>query len=215
MRLAFSCLLLVSSAVVSAADPNAVVDRFTDGLTGLDGRFEQEVLGADGELKERSSGTISLQVPRQLRWEYLEPFSQTIVADGEHLFVFDPDLEQVTVRRQLEEEQQSPLLALVDPEERERQFKLKDGGEHEGLDWIELESRLEEAPIQRARLAFSGAELVRMDFSDSLGQSTRVRFSGWQRNPDFADGTFRFLIPTGVDVVGDYAPAAHITPLGE
>lgn len=215
MRLAIPCLLLVSSAVASAADPNAVVDRFTDGLAGLDGRFEQEVLGVDGELKERSSGTIALQVPRQLRWEYLEPFPQTIVADGEHLFVFDPDLEQVNVRRQLEEEQQSPLLALVDPEERERQFRLKDGGQREGLDWIELESKLEEAPIQRARLAFSGAELVRMDFSDSLGQSTRVRFSGWQRNPDFADGTFSFLIPAGVDVVGDYAPAAQITPLGE
>jgi outer membrane lipoprotein carrier protein len=213
LGLALFASLLANSAL--AADPNAVVDRFTDGLTGLDGRFEQEVLGVDGELKERSSGTIALQVPRQLRWEYLEPFPQTIVADGEHLFVFDPDLEQVTVRRQLEEEQQSPLLALVDPEERDRQFTLKDGGQREGLDWIELESKLEEAPIERARLAFSGAELVRMDFSDSLGQSTRVRFSGWQRNPDFADGTFRFLIPAGVDVVGDYSPAAQITPLGE
>jgi outer membrane lipoprotein carrier protein len=215
MRLVAACILSLASLPVFAADAEKVIEGFTTGLSGLQGRFEQQVLDPNGTLKEQTSGSIALAVPRQLRWEYETPFPQLIIADGEHLFIYDPDLEQVTVRRQIEDEQQSPLLALIDSEERHRQFNSKSAGRRDGLEWIELESKLEDAQIRTALLGIDGQTLARMEFTDSLGQRTRITFSDWQRNPEFEAGFFRFQVPAGTDVVGDYTPSAEVLPLGE
>lgn len=217
MRLFVACVLSVACLPAFSADTEAeaVIEGFTLDLAGLKGRFEQQVLDTDGILKERTSGSIALAVPRQLRWEYETPFPQLIVADGEHLFIYDPDLEQVTVRRQIEDEQQSPLLALIDQEERQRQFELKSAGNRDGLAWVELTSKLEEAQIRTALLGIDGQTLARMEFTDSLGQRTRITFSEWQRNPRFEPGFFRFQVPANTDVVGDYTPSAEVMPLSE
>jgi outer membrane lipoprotein carrier protein len=198
-----------------AADPHVRLAAFTRDLTGLSGQFEQRVFDPEGRLNESSQGQIALAVPRQFRWEYVEPFPQLIVADGDKVWIFDPDLEQVQVRPQGAEEQQSPLTALVDPAELDRQFELADGGEADGLDWVELRPRGEDAPFSRARLGFAGDELLRMDMVDALAQRTQVRFSDWQRNPVFAPGTFHFVPPAGVDVIGEVDDAAQAFPLGD
>lgn len=208
-------LAVFAHHALAANEGEALIARFTDGLTGVDGHFEQRVWDADGQLKESSSGRVALAVPRQFRWEYQAPFPQLIVADGDHVFIHDPDLEQVTVRKQLGEEQQSPLLAVVDPEERERQFVVSSAGTRDGLDWVALQAKHEDAELDRALLGFAGTQLARMELQDSLGQKTEVAFSDWQRNPDFAPDTFRFVIPAGTDVVGDYDPKAEVIPLGE
>lgn len=215
MRLFAACVLSLACLPAFSADAEAVIEGFTLDLSGLKGRFEQQVLDTEGVLKERTSGNIALAVPRQLRWEYETPFPQLIVADGEHLFIYDPDLEQVTVRRQIEDEQQSPLLALIDQEERQRQFELKSAGSRDGLAWVELTSKLEEAQIRTALLGIDGQTLARMEFTDSLGQRTRITFSEWQRNPHFEPGFFRFQVPANADVVGDYIPSAEVMPLTE
>lgn len=210
-------LLLIGLLVapqVHAGDARAAFDRFSQDLRGLDGRFEQRVYDANGHLSEQSTGTIALRTPRQFRWEYVDPFPQLIVADGDHVWIYDPDLEQVNVRIQSHEEQSSPLAVLIDPDELDRQFSVAQGGVEEGLDWMVLTPHGEDAQFDQARLAFDDAgELVRMELDDSLGQKTRVQFSGWERNPDFASGHFRFDPPAGVDVVGEMAEAAEVTPI--
>ena len=213
MRILLACLLLATGLPAAARSPEARIEAFGRGLVGLAGSFEQRVLDPNGRVREETRGVVALAVPRQLRWEYIDPFPQLIVADGEHLFIYDPDLEQVTVRRQLHEEQNNPLLALIDPIDRQRQFQVEDGGRSEGLDWIELIARAPEAPIRRALLGFDGVELVSMQFIDALDQRTEIAFGRWQRNPAFDPDTFRFRIPAGVDVVGDYDPAAEAIPL--
>lgn len=215
MRLFAACVLGLASLSAFGATADAVIEGFTADLSGLKGRFEQQVLDQNGTLKEQTGGNIALAVPRQLRWEYETPFPQLIVADGEHLFIYDPDLEQVTVRRQIDDEQQSPLLALIDAEERQRQFTLTSAGARDGLEWVVLEAKLEEAQIRTAWLGIDGQTLARMEFTDSLGQRTRITFSDWQRNPSFEPGFFRFQVPANADVVGDYTPSAEILPMAE
>jgi outer membrane lipoprotein carrier protein len=207
-------LLLCCSASAFAARP-AVLDAFTRDLQGLDGRFEQRVYSPDGELAEQSEGRVALSAPRQFRWEYAEPTPQLIIADGDHVWVYDPDLEQAQVRKQSHEEQQSPLAALIDPDELERQFVVIDAGSREGLAWVELQPRGEDPPFDRARLGFDGAVLARMELSDALGQRTDVRFGDWQRNPRFAADTFRFQPPAGVDIIGETIEPAEVYPLQE
>lgn len=212
-RFGLVALVCLGLGPVAAADPHATLAAFTQGLEGLSGRFEQRVLDAQGQLREDSRGNIALAVPRQFRWEYEAPFPQLIVADGDKVWIFDPDLEQVQVRPQGAEEQQSPLTALIDPSELDRQFIVRDGGQEDGVTWVELEPRGEDAPFSKARLGFSDASLVRMEMTDMLAQRTVVSFSDWQRNPVFQAGTFRFVPPPGVDVIGDADAAAEAFPL--
>ncbi len=208
--------LLLLSLVASGAHASAreKLDAFSRDIQGLSATFSQQVFSSEGVPKESSSGTVQLQAPRQFRWEYLKPFPQLLVADGDHIWIYDADMEQVTVRQQSLEEQNSPLAILIDPAEMERQFVAAEGGRGDGLDWLELTPRKpDEALFDRARLGFGAAGLVRMEMFDGLGQRTVMGFSTWKRNPAFAPGTFSFKVPEGVDVVGDVAPAAEITPL--
>jgi outer membrane lipoprotein carrier protein len=207
-------LFLALAAGVAHAGAREQLDVFSNGVQGLAASFEQRVYDADGALKETSSGTVQLQAPRQFRWEYVKPYPQLIVADGDHIWIYDPDMEQVTVRQQSLEEQNSPLAMLIDIGQMERQFKVTEGGQGQGLAWLELSPRKpDEAPFDRARLGFGPAGLVRMEMFDGLGQRTVMGFSTWKRNPAFATGTFTFVKPEGVDQIGEVAESAQVIPL--
>ncbi|MFN3903751.1 outer membrane lipoprotein chaperone LolA [Rehaibacterium terrae] len=213
LRLLAVAAVLLAPPVL-AVDAAARLDAFTKGLQGLDGRFVQRVFDANGQLSEESSGRVALKAPRQFRWEYERPFPQLIVADGDHVWIFDPDLEQVTVRNQSHEEQGSPLAALIDPGELHRQFDTADGGEQDGLAWLVLTPKnTEGAQFASARLGFDGDGLKRMSLQDSLGQRTEVVFEQWRRNPNFAAGHFRFVPPAGVDVIGEVGEGAQAFPI--
>lgn len=207
-------MVLGGGLAVAANAPRATLEGFSAGLQGLDGRFEQRVFDTEGRMTEETQGRVALSAPRQFRWEYEEPFPQLIVADGDHVWVYDPDLEQVQVRIQSHEEQQSPLTVLIDPSELERQFKVSAGDGEGGLEWVVLTPKDEEnAQFASARLGFKGQTLERMQMRDALGQRTEMSFSGWKRNPTFATGTFAFTPPEGVDVVGETAESADVFPI--
>lgn len=203
--LAFAFLAGMSFAGTASAEARAGLERFTSGLTGLQGDFVQQVFDGSGQARERSSGQVALSAPRLFRWEYEEPYPQLIIADGTRVWVYDPDLEQVTVRPQGEEEENNPLAALVDPAMLDRDFVVTEAGEQGGLQWLEVAPRAQnDAGFQNARLGFDDTGLSRMEVLDALGQRTTIEFSSWRRNPRFETGTFEFDPPPGVDVVGDY-----------
>lgn len=215
MRL-FALLVFVLAAPLAQAGARAQLDAFGQGVQGLSSTFEQRVYDPDKRMVEMATGTVKLNKPRQFRWEVLQPYPQLIVADGDHVWIHDPDLEQVTVRKQSLEEQGSPLSVLIDPTELERQFKVAEGASANGLSWLELLPRqAEDAPFERARLGFDAKGLAVMEMFDGLGQRTEVRFGAWRRNPPFATGTFAFVPPPGTEVVGEQIRAAEVIPLGE
>lgn len=202
LRLVFlASALLAGTALAGARDD---LKAFTTGLKGLDGQFSQQVYDAKGKLKESSSGRVALSAPRLFRWEYAKPYPQLIVADGKKVWVYDPDLQQVTVREQGSEEQNSPLSALIDPAKLDQQFNVKESGTADGLQWLTLTPKSEgEASFQSARLGFGKDGLSRMEVLDAVGQNTKISFSGWKRNPAFATTTFKYTPGKGVDIVGD------------
>ena len=194
-------ILLTGNAFAGARDE---LKAFTTGLKGLDGQFTQQVYDAKGKLKESSSGRVALSAPRLFRWEYAKPYPQLIVADGKRVWVYDPDLQQVTVREQGSEEQNSPLSALIDPAKLDQQFNVKESGTAEGLLWLTLTPKSEgDASFQSARLGFGKGGLTRMEVVDAVGQNTKISFAGWKRNPAFTGTTFKYTPEKGVDVVGD------------
>ena len=199
--LALGAALITSTAFAGARDE---LKSFTTGLKGLDGQFTQQVHDANGKLKETSSGRVALLAPRQFRWEYTKPYPQLIVADGSKVWIYDPDLQQVTVREQGAEEQNTPLTALIDPGKLDQQFNVKEAGTADGLQWLVLTPKNGgEASFESARLGFGKDGLARMEVQDAVGQRTTLSFSGWKRNPAFASGTFKYTPGKGVDVIGD------------
>jgi outer membrane lipoprotein carrier protein len=197
-----SCLAALAAVAPLALAQTSLLDQFARDVRGLDGRFEQRVLDSTGREIEHSSGRVAIAAPRQFRWEYESPFPQLIVADGQRVWIFDPDLEQVTVRRQSDEEQSSPLAALIEPGALERQFHIDTGPVEHGVSWLRLRPRGEESAFVEAELGLRDGELVEMHLTDTLGQRTEIAFSDWTRNPRFDAHTFRFVPPPGVEVVG-------------
>jgi outer membrane lipoprotein carrier protein len=212
-------VLLLSALVVSnafgAETARARLDAFSHGLQTVSARFEQSVTGAKGSRGEPSSGTLALKAPRQFRWHVTAPYEQLIVADGNRVWIYDPDLEQVSVRGQGAEEAHSPLSVLTDLSQLDSEFTASEAGQREGLRWLKLVSKAKEPEFAFAELGFDDRGLARMRFEDSLGNTTEIRFSDWQRDPKLPADTFAFTPPAGVDVVGDPGEDAEVFPINE
>jgi outer membrane lipoprotein carrier protein len=207
------CALPVSAHAAETA--RARMEAFSNGLSSVSGRFSQSVTDANGHQGDASSGTFALQAPRQFRWETSTPYQQTIVADGRRVWVYEPDLEQVSVRSQGVAEAQSPLTVLTDLSQLDRQYVASEAGGRDGLAWLKLASKAAEPEFEYAELGFDAAALVRMVFRDQLGNTTEIRFDDWQRNPKLAADAFRFSPPARVHYVGDLGPAAEEFPVPE
>jgi outer membrane lipoprotein carrier protein len=208
-----SLLLLLSFNVLAAAGPaRARLDAFSQNLHSLSGRFSQTLTDANGQTGQASSGTLALEAPRQFRWDTLAPYKQTIVADGSRVWMYDPELEQVTVRVQNTEEAHSPLTVLTDLKQMDRDFKVTELGERDGLTWLRLTSTGKDPQFDHADLGFDANGLARMTFRDQLGSTTDIRFSDWQRNVPLPADSFNFVPPKGADVIGD-VPVITTQPL--
>ena len=196
----FVAILVATSA---SAGGRQDLDAFTHGLKGLQSGFAQTVYDANGTKKEYSTGRVSLSAPRLFRWEYVKPYPQLIVADGKTVWVYDPDLKQVTKRAQGVAESNSPLAALIDPAKLDKDYVVAEAGSDAGLEWLTLTPRdKDNASFESARLGFDQNGLNRMAFTDLLGQRTEIVFAKWVRNPSFGRGTFTYVPPKDVDVVG-------------
>jgi outer membrane lipoprotein carrier protein len=208
MRLAMILLASVSIAGVANAAGTARdrLDAFAHGLHALRGDFSQTVYDQHGRVSETSRGMLALQAPRQFRWQVTSPYKQLIVADGRKVWVYDPELEQVTVRNQGAEEAHSPLTVLTDLSQLDSEFEATEAGTREGLDWLRLVSRHKDSQFEYAEIGFAADGPRAMVFKDNLGDRTEIVFSDWQRNPSLPAGTFAFTPPPGADVVGDTVP---------
>ncbi|MGN2251771.1 outer membrane lipoprotein chaperone LolA [Frateuria sp. GZRe12] len=199
-----SLVLSLASLVHAATGPaRQRLDAFATDLHSLKGHFTQTLADASGQGAKTSSGTLALQAPRQFRWDTLEPYKQTIVADGSRVWLYDPELEQVTVRVQSTEEAHSPLTVITDLKQLDKDFSVAERGERDGLVWLRLSSRAKDPQFDYADLGFDAQGLKRMMFRDQLGAVTDIRFSDWQRNVDLPPSTFNFTPPPGADVIGD------------
>jgi outer membrane lipoprotein carrier protein len=204
--------LSISSLAMAAGPARTKLDAFANGLHSLTGKFSQTLQDANGNAGKPSNGTLALQAPRQFRWETLAPSKQTIVADGSRVWLYDPDLEQVTVRVQSSEESHSPLTVLTDVKQMDKDFNVAEQGDHDGLSWLRLTSKAKDPQFDYADLGFDANGLARMLFRDQLGAVTDIRFSGWQRNVPIPPDTFNFVPPQGADVIGDL-PVIQTQPI--
>ena len=179
------------------------LNQFVAQIQTFAAHFEQTVIDTDGNVLEQAEGEFQLARPGKFRWDYAQPYPQQIVADGDKIWFYDVDLEQVTVKAQQQALAETPASLLSGTSVPADQYHIQNLPSDDGLTWVELSPKDSEASFQAVTLAFDGDALSQMIMRDSFDQRTRLTFTQVEENPDFAEDTFRFTPPEGVDVVGE------------
>jgi len=175
-------------------------------------RFEQEVLDRTGKVVDRGAGTFAFARPGKFRWTYEKPHRQLLVGDGQKLWIHDPDLNQVTVKRIDQAISSTPAALLAGRDDITTLFTLRDAGSADGLAWVEASPKSPDTGFDRVRLGMQGRSLAAMELQDSLGGRTVLRFSDLKANVPVPGDSFRFTPPAGADVLEDSPPAAAGKP---
>ncbi len=202
-NLLLSLSLLTATAVAHAGEGKARLESFLSGLDTMRAEFVQTLMEADGHVLEESRGELLIKRPGRFRLEYLKPYRQTYVADGERIWVYDRDLEQITVRKQGEALGSTPAMLLSGTRPLDESFNIRELGNHEGFTWLELRPKKGDATFESVRLALEPNVLRAMEMVDGLGQVTRLYFETVETNPIIKPAAFNFEPPEGVDVVGE------------
>ena len=201
-------VLAAQSAGAAGGDSLARVEAYLGSLKTLSAEFVQVVRNRDGQIVDRATGTLSLSRPDRFRWDYREPYVQTIVADGRKLWLYDSDLEQVTVRTLEAGLGSTPAMLLSGSGKVGDSFAAGAVESDGGWTWCRLQPKSTATDFERVSLAFDArGELAAMELFDKLGQSTTLEFTNVQRNAAVDDSRFVFTPPAGVDVIGAAAPA--------
>ena len=179
------------------------LNQFMTSTLAATGEFEQRIYNRDRKLVQESRGTLAFQRPGRFRWAYSKPYPQLIVGDGARVWVYDEDLNQVTVRKLDQALGATPAALLAGANDALKAFTLKDEGTLDGLEWVEAVPRDRDSTFERIRMGFGLTGLERMELTDTFGQTTDLRFRALQRNPRVDPGLFRFAPPKGADVIGD------------
>jgi outer membrane lipoprotein carrier protein len=189
-------------AAPMADDAGAWLQDYLGGFKSFQAEFRQLSSSATGDRAQESSGTLYLQKPGRFRWDYRQPSKQLIVCDGQKVWLYDVDLEQVTIKSLDESLSMTPASLLAGKASIRDSFAVTRLGSRGGIEWLQLAPRRADTDFLEFRLGFSGGELKLMELKDKLQQSTRIEFSAIRRNPHLADELFSFVPPPGVDVIG-------------
>jgi len=167
------------------------------------GRFEQQVFDRGGKVVEKASGTFAFQRPGKFRWVYDKPNKQVLVGDGTRLWIHDPDLNQVTVKKIGAAISSTPAALLAGKDDITALFTLRDAGTADGLSWVEATPKAQDTGFERVRLGLQGKALAAMELHDQLGGRTLLRFTELKSNAPVTADSFKFTPPKGADVLED------------
>lgn len=176
---------------------------FLNQTSSAQARFAQIVLDKNMKTLQQATGTMSFSRPGKFRWEYQKPYEQLIVGDGERLWIYDKDLNQVTVRKLDRALGASPAALLAGSNEIDKNYVVTNAGSRDGLDWLEAVPRTQDTAFERVRLGFGKNGLEAMELRDQFGQMTVIRFADLERNPKLSTELFKFTPPQGADIISE------------
>ncbi|ADE12804.1 outer membrane lipoprotein chaperone LolA [Sideroxydans lithotrophicus] len=201
-KLLFLTLLVLPLASHAAA--TGKLKSFIAGTHSAQANFTQEVLEKSGKRMQFASGTMQFVRPGKFRWVYQKPYEQLIVGDGKKFWMYDIDLNQVTVKKLDAALGSSPAALLSGNNEIERDFTLKDLEDRDGFEWLQATPKSKETTFEKILMAFNGkSELAVMELYDAFGHHTVLRFTELKNNPSLSAKLFHFVPPKDADVLGE------------
>lgn len=211
----FATFLISACALSARADGLQSLESFVKNVSSGRADFTQVVTAPAKEgqsaRSKTSSGTFEFSRPNRFKFIYQKPFEQSIVADGQTLWLHDMDLNQVTARKQASVLGSTPaalIAAAPDLRALQADFTLAAAPEKDGLQWVVATPKAKEGQLQTVRVGFRAGkiaaaptELAALEILDSFGQRSLLSFSNVQVNPSLPSGTFQFKPPMGADVI--------------
>ncbi|MDJ0780230.1 MAG: outer membrane lipoprotein chaperone LolA [Gammaproteobacteria bacterium] len=195
-------LLLFLAGPVSASEAEERLNQALKNLDNLTAEFKQTLRDEDKQIVQQSRGTLALQRPGKFAWIYLDPFEQQIIADGSELWIYDVELDQVTVKPMDESLSSAPIMLLMKQSDVGEQFRVSEVGQRKYLYWVELESQAPDLEFTHIYIGLQDGKVVAMEMRDRFGQSTQIVFENLRTGVIHDPRTFRFEPPPGVDVYG-------------
>lgn len=192
--------MLAAAAGSARADAVDTLRAFVRDVKSGSAEFTQTVSSPDGARRKVSSGSFEFQRPDRFRFAYARPYEQLIVGDGRKVWIYDADLNQVSVRALSQAIGATPA-ALLAGAALERDFVLQAQPAQDGLDWVQATPRARDGAFQSMRIGFRGKDLAEVEILDSFGQRSRLQFSRYEANPALPESAFRFVPPKGADVI--------------
>jgi outer membrane lipoprotein carrier protein len=208
MRSVFAGVALFACAMAAQASGLDSLEHFVKSAKTGRAQFTQVVTGPSREGQagrtKTSSGTFEFARPNRFRFDYNKPFEQTIVADGQTLWLYDADLNQVTARKQSDVLGATPAALIAsapDVESLRKDFNLEAAGDAQGLQWVQATPKAKEGQLHSVKVGFRGNELAALEILDSFGQRSVLTFTRMELNTALSPGLFQFKPPKGADVV--------------
>jgi outer membrane lipoprotein carrier protein len=195
-------LASLSSPAGAAEDAAQRLQAALKNMDSISAEFKQTLLDEDKNIVQQSRGTLALQRPGKFAWIYTEPFEQRIIGDGNELWIYDVELEQVTVKPMDAGISNAPIMILMKQTDVTQQFDVSEVGQRKFLYWVELKPHASDLEFSRIFLGLEDDELRAMELQDQFGQSTQIVFENMRVGVVHDPATFKFVPPEGVDVFG-------------
>ena len=199
---------LAASAFVSGAAHAAALDQFkafVAGTKSAKGEFTQQQVrkSANGKATPASSGSFVFARPGKFIWNYQKPYEQLLQADGDQLYIYDKDLNQVTVKKLGNALGSSPAAILFGSNDLEKNFTLSEAGTRDGLEWLNAVPKARDTTFEQISIGLRDGIPQAMELKDTFGQTSVLKFTNFQRNPSLGAQQFKFEIPKGADVINN------------
>jgi outer membrane lipoprotein carrier protein len=196
-------LFIAGSAGAAALDQ---FKTFVASTKSARGDFTQKLIkNVDGKEKvsQPASGTFLFARPGKFIWTYQKPYEQVLQADGDQLYVYDKDLNQVTVRKLGDALGSSPAAILFGSNDLEKNFTLSDAGARDGLEWLKAVPKTRDTSFEQILIGLKNGAPEAMELKDNFGQTSVLAFKKFEKNPALNATSFKFVMPKGADVINN------------
>lgn len=200
MKKHVAAALLMFAAAAAQADAVDTLKEFVRDVKTGRADFTQTVTSPDGAKKKTSSGSFEFSRPNRFRFNYLKPFEQVIVADGQKVWIYDADLNQASSRKFTQALGSTPA-ALLAGGPLDKEFDLAPLPAKDGLEWAEATPKAKEGTFKSVRIGFRGKVLAAVEVVDAFGQRSLLQFTQFVGNGPMKADAFVFTVPKGADVI--------------
>ena len=206
LRTAFCLLVVLGLPALAQATALEQFKSFVSATRTARGEFTQQLVKADADrggarLSNPSTGSFQFARPGKFIWIYSKPYEQLLQADGDKLYIFDKDLNQVTIKTLGNAIGSSPAAILFGSNDLEKNFTLSEGGTRDGIEWLQAIPKTKDTNFEKIGIGLKDGMPVAMELRDSFGQVSLLSFTRFEKNPSLPANQFRFVIPKGADVL--------------
>lgn len=204
MKIKFLFSLLICLPLLAQASALEQFKAFVAGSKSARGEFTQRMVKEEGgkmRVSSTASGVFLFARPGKFIWTYQKPYEQILQADGEKLFIYDKDLNQVTIKILGNAIGTSPAAILFGSNDLEKNFTLSEGGLREGIEWLQAIPKAKDTSFEKIGIGLKDGVPVAMELRDSFGQISLLSFTKFEKNPSLPANQFHFTLPKGADVL--------------